>query len=122
MCKKSNGCLQEFLDSLWYMIDSIQGKLSLESYLEILSQYTDSLIRSSEQEGLSYRDGVCHLCAAASRDSLVFTIELFFTDQVGQLVQKRAERALPNKKFTRESVRKAQAGPLQFHIDPPERG
>lgn len=112
---------QELIDSFYYMIDSIQGKLSLDSYLDILGQYTDSLILASAQEGLSYLSGTCTIRADEAGKALLFSVELFFLGTGSQPVQKSAERALPNKKFTREAVRKVQASPLRFSIDPPKR-
>lgn len=122
---KIGSLLQELVDAFFYMIDSIQGKLSLESYLEILSQYADALIYASKQEGLSYQDGSCSVCADESRHMLLFSLEFFFMRDDLQAVKKSAERALPYEKFTRETVKKVQRGSLRFHIDLPpsiERG
>lgn len=121
MSDKKDSILQELFDAFKYMRESKKGKYSLDTYLDIIGEYTDRLILQCQKDGCVYMGGNCKVCVADKcLNQILFRIELFFEDKEKKGVIKEAERHLECSKFTTESVVKIKEnGELIFEIEAP---
>ncbi len=112
---------QELINSIHFAVDSKKGKYSLESYLEILGEYTDRVILSAKQEGFSFTGGTCSVFKSKdTTESLIFSIKIFFRDRNGAQMSKEAQRTFPADKFTRGAVLAISSEALIFNIEEPK--
>lgn len=117
---KSKSAWKEFLESIQFCFDSKKGKYSLESYLEIIGQYTDQLILQTEDSGLIYTAGECIVSRSTQEESYDFGVMMYFIDEQGNAIKKEAFRKIPITKFTREAVEQIGTKKLKFNIEKPE--
>ncbi|MCD8096861.1 MAG: hypothetical protein LUE31_02265 [Lachnospiraceae bacterium] len=71
-----SGTVSEIKKSVNYLFQSMAGKDSLDSLLQRLGEYTDSIIAQRRDEGKEFQEGVCTLSVGADPD--IVDIELFF--------------------------------------------
>ena len=117
--KKST--FQELIDSIHFYFDSKRGRYSLETYLQIISKYVDSLILSTEKEGMKYLGGDCKVKKNNEQDGfLSFHVEMFFEDINGNAIKKEAHRNLKIEKFTKGTINLIGNDEKKFNIDKPE--
>ncbi len=71
-----SGAVSEIKKSVNYLFQSMAGKDSLDSLLQRLGEYTDSIIVQRRDEGKEFQEGVCTLSVGMDPDMI--DIELFF--------------------------------------------
>ncbi|MCD8176666.1 MAG: hypothetical protein LUE98_04280 [Tannerellaceae bacterium] len=71
-----SGAVSEIKKSVNYLFQSMAGKDSLDSLLQRLGEYTDSIIVQRRDEGKEFQEGVCMLSVGTDPDAV--DIELFF--------------------------------------------
>lgn len=117
---KEKSLLDVFFDSVQYMIQSIQGKYKLETYLEILSEYTDSQIRNWEKNGFLYIEGELIVTTDKDRKDISFAIYMIFQDADQKRKLKSAEKSVEKYKFTKETIERLETAlEMKFEIERP---
>lgn len=119
---KNKSAWKEFLESIQFCFDSKKGKYSLESYLEIIGEYTDRLILQTEGSGLIYTGGECAVSRSMEEESYDFGIIMYFVDEENHAIKKEAFRKIPITKFTRETAEQIGTEKLKFSIEKPKGG
>ena len=119
MYKNSRSTLGELWDSIKFWHESKRGKYGLETYLNILSEFTDRLIKEAEQSGLTYVGGECQIVNIQAEKLYDFHIKMYFQDKYGEQILKEARRKLPKDRFTSETEQMIGAG-QRFEIRRPE--
>ncbi|GEM_PF-1779329 len=122
--QEQGGLKQAFnslFDSFKYMFQSAKGKRSLETYLEIISEFTDDTIIQSKKEGLNYVGGECSMKINPENPmEIMATIELQFQTRDGVWKKKEAKRILEKNTFTDDAIKQIGVGQgLKFEINPP---
>lgn len=109
--------LKEMLDSVKFSIESKKGKYSLDTYLDILGEYTDLQIINGEKEGLEYIGGKCSdkVCEK-NPEYMEFVVELYFENQWGEPVKREARRNIPLNKFVSETISTVGKETLSFYV------
>lgn len=120
MERKEPGALNEFFEAIKFCLESKKGRYSLQTYLDIVGEYADRQILTSEENGLTYMGGDCRVRRNDSTKTIAFRVKLFFRDQVGESLEKEAERDLPFNKFVSETVKQVGNEELIFNISRPE--
>ena len=82
----------EFIKAIQYLNDSKKGKLDLDTYLDMMGQFTDSEIVSAKKDGLEYLEGKCTVVP-----------EMFFRAQNGDEILKEFTVDKPTDFFVRET-------------------
>lgn len=102
--KDIKGAFDEFIKALKFRNDSKQGKFSIDTYLDMLGDYTDKLIIDTKKEGLVYSNGKCTVTQNELKDSLIFHVELFFTQKdKEEMILKELSVNKPKDAFVRET-------------------
>lgn len=96
----------ELMDSIKFCRESKRGKYSLDTYLDIVEEYTDGQIKSAEIEGLTYIGGECQIINSYEMKTYDFEVKMYFEDSKGEKIVKEAKRSLPKDKFVSETDRK----------------
>ena len=122
MNKENRSAWKEFCESIQFFIDSKTGKFSLETYLEIIGEYTDRLIIEAEGTGMCYSGGECTVKKNPNEKVYEFNVIIHFTDIDNMTICKEAVRKIPIDRFTREATDQIGTGEIKFRIDKPERG
>ena len=92
-------------DAIKYFMESKRGKYTLDTYLDIVGEYTDRQIKAAEETGLRYVGGTCKVTSLTDKDVFVFEIKMYFEDLKGKNVLKEAKRSLPKNRFVSETSR-----------------
>ncbi len=116
---RKNSIWSELWNSIKYCKESKSGKYSLDTYLDILEEYTDRQIIEAEEGGLTYLGGECQVINS-SDNAYEFSIQMFFSDDSGEKIIKDAKRNLPKNKFVSET-KQAVGGKIKFEIQRPNR-
>ena len=116
---RKNSIWSELWNSIKYCKESKSGKYSLDTYLDILGEYTDRQIIESEEGGLTYLGGECQVINS-SDNTYEFFIQMFFSDDSGEKIIKDAKRNLPKNKFVSET-KQAVGKKIKFEIQRPNR-
>lgn len=116
---RKNSIWSELWNSIKYCKESKSGKYSLDTYLDILGEYTDRQIIESEEGGLTYLGGECQVINS-SDNTYEFFIQMFFSDDSGEKIIKDAKRNLPKNKFVSET-KQAVGEKIKFEIQRPNR-
>ena len=103
---ESKSLISEVMSSVKYMFQSAQGKYSLETYLEILSEFTDSEIMDGEEKGLKFVGGEVRFKSVRNDNYVSIVIELEFQDGFGEWRLKKAERKIEKDRFVEETVQR----------------
>jgi hypothetical protein len=116
------GLFGSFKQSIKYLFQSAKGKYSIETYLSILSEFTDTTIISSEAEGLKFVGGEAKFHMLHGAKLIDVIIELEFKTSSGDWKLKKAERKIECNKFTYEALNTIEnAGELKFSVEEPNR-
>lgn len=107
-------------EQLLYLLDSMRGKYSFTTYLEVMNDFIDEEIRNMQAQGLHYTGG--HVVFQDRNGACDIQLELFFLHpQSNQYSVKRAERQLPKQKFVRRDVDLLEKQKrLEFNVEKPE--
>lgn len=107
-------------EQLLYLLDSMRGKYSFDTYLEVMNDFIDEEIRNMQAQGLRYTGG--HVVFEDRNDDCDIQVELFFLHpQSNQYSVKRAKRQLPKKKFVRRDIELLEKQEkLEFNVEKPE--
>lgn len=116
---RKNSIWSELWNSIKYCKESKSGKYSLDTYLDILEEYTDRQIIEAEEGGLTYLGGECQVINS-SDNTYEFSIQMFFSDDSGEKIIKNAKRNLPKNKFVSET-KQAVGKKIKFEIQRPNR-
>ena len=108
----------ELWDSIKFCKESKSGKYSLDTYLDIVGEYTDGQIKLAESEGLTYLGGECQITNWYETKSYDFEVKMFFEDSKGEKIIKKAKRNLPKDKFVSETDREI-GKKIRFEIQRP---
>lgn len=111
-----------FREQFFYFWDSMMGRYSFVSYLEIMNDFIDDEIRQTQAQGLRYTGGQVTLSSDATRKDCDITVELYFSQPGSDKYSvKRAARQLPKSKFIRRDIALLeQQQHISFTIEKPE--
>lgn len=120
--EKKVGIWDSIKKALKYTYQSAQGKYSLETYLEVLGQYTDDEIREFISSGHTYGGGEVVFSAGESEVSIKAVVKMYFVEKsTGKNKMKKAERYLEKSMFTDEAIEQiVRKGDIAFEINAPE--
>lgn len=120
--EKRGGMWDAIKSALKFTYQSAQGKYSLETYLEVLGQYTDDEIREFTSSGHSYGGGELVFSTDKSDVSIKAVLKMYFVEtSTGKYKMKKAERYLEKSMFTDEAVDQIEnKGEMAFEINAPE--
>ena len=109
-------------DQILYLLDSIQGKYSFESYLQIMSDFVDHEILQTQASGLNYTGGHIIFSTEPAQTDCTVEVELYFAPpETTTYTVKRAVRQLPKAKFVRKDVAMLEKElRLEFEVEKPE--
>jgi hypothetical protein len=115
-----NSLFGELKRNFLYMFQSAKGKYSLSTYIDILSEFTDSTINEARKKNLHYKDG--ELIFKDQDDNKInVLINMNFIDNNNADIQKKAERNLEKKIFTSEAITKIeQEEEIHYSIEAPK--
>ena len=108
----------ELWDSIKFCKESKSGKYSLDTYLDIVGEYTDGQIKLAESEGLTYLGGECQITNSYETKTYDFEVKMFFEDSKGEKIIKEAKRNLSKDKFVSETDREI-GKKIRFEIQRP---
>ncbi len=122
---------QKIKESFWeslkvalkYAFHSAKGRYNLDSYLEILSRFTDEEINSELDKGFVYDGGEVTFYAQQNKNVFKIVIEMIFYDiENKKKYLKKAERELEKKMFVEETISQLEKnGITTFEIKAPRR-
>ena len=117
------GALTELKESLGYLFQSIQGRYSMESYLDILGEFTDEQINIALDSGYIYRGGELTFSTDPDQDVVKASVTMRFYDKDSNKdITKKAERQLKKKTFTSEAIKYLEDNTeVTYEIKPPRR-
>lgn len=116
---KDTSIWSELWDSIKFCKESKSGKYSLDTYLDIVGEYTDRQIKSAEDEGMTYLGGECQITNSYETNTYDFEVKMFFEDCKDEKIVKEAKRSLPKDKFVSETDREI-GKKIKFEIQRPE--
>lgn len=109
-------------EQLIYLLDSMSGKYSFLTYLDIMNDFIDEEIRQEQAQGLRYTGGHVIFLNNTTHNSCDILVELFFLrPENDKYLVKRAERQLSKSQFIRRDIallEKQQR--LEFNVEKPE--
>ncbi|MCD7763021.1 MAG: hypothetical protein LUI14_07445 [Lachnospiraceae bacterium] len=98
----SKSLINELWNSIKYAYESKKGKLSLDTYLDIVGEYADQLIeKTEEKDHLIYQGGYCEVSQLS--DSYRFDVKLYFRSDTGEDILKEASRDISKERFVTET-------------------
>lgn len=109
---------RELWDSIKFCKESKSGKYSIDTYLDIVGEYTDRKIKASEENGLKYIGGECQIINSYGTKTYDFEVQMFFEDSKGKKIVKEAKRSLSKDKFLSETDGKV-GKKIKFEIQRP---
>jgi len=109
----------ELWNAIKYCKESKRGKYSLDTYLDIIGEYTDRQILNAEQEGLKYLGGECRIHNSFENEEFDFEIKMFFENDGGNSLVKESKWSLPKERFTSETEQGIEKD-IRFEIQKPE--
>lgn len=115
--------VKEFKSAIKYFFQSVKGKYSIASYLEILSEFTDGEINAALDNGEVYGGGEVTFLSVSNSDTLDVTAEMrFYDDKEKKIKTRKAERKLQRKLFTDDALKVFDNnGQTTFEIKAPRR-
>lgn len=116
--EQENSIWSELWGSIKFYKESKHGKYSLDTYLDIVGEYTDRQINSAEAEGLIYLGGECQIINSHETDTYDFKVKMFFEDCKGENILKESKRSLLKAKFISETEREVGES-IKFKIQRP---
>lgn len=118
---RENSIWNELWNSIKFYRESISGKYSLDTYLDIVGEYTDRQIIEAEESGLTYLGGECQIINSSDNNTYDFSVQMFFSNNSGEKIVKEAQRNLPKDKFVSETDL-AVGEKIKFEIQRPNKG
>ena len=118
MKERENSIWSELWDSIKCCKESKRGKYSLDTYLDIVGEYTDRQIKLAAEEGLTYLGGECQITNSNETNTYDFAIKMFFEDSKGENITKEANRNLPKERFVSEMDREV-GDKIRYEIQRP---
>lgn len=118
---RENSVWSELWNSIKYCKESKSGKYSLNTYLDIVGEYTDRQIIEAEETGLTYLGGECQIINSSDTNTYDFSVQMFFSDGSGEKIVKEAKRNLPKDKFVSETDQSV-GEKIKFEIQRPNKG
>lgn len=108
--------------ALKFAYQSSQGKYSLETYLEVLGEYTDDEIKEFAGKGHSFSGGEVVFSTYKDKDTIKAIIKMYFVEtSTGKNKLKKAERDLEKSMFTSEAISTMESkGEIAYEINSPE--
>ena len=103
MGKQIKSALDELIGSFRFYSESKKGKYSLDTYLDIIGEYTDRIVLECEKENYTFRGGTCTAKNNNAECTYDFTVKIYFQDNDGKEIVKEATRSLPKERFTSET-------------------
>ena len=103
MGKQIKSALDELIGSFRFYRESKKGKYSLDTYLDIIGEYTDRIVLECEKENYTFRGGTCTAKNNNVECTYDFTVKIYFQDNDGKEIVKEATRSLPKERFTSET-------------------
>lgn len=115
--------VKEFKSAMKYFFQSVKGRYSIDSYLEILSEFTDGEINAALDNGEVYGGGEVTFLSVSNGDALDVTVEMrFYDDKEKKIKTRKAERKLQRKLFTDDALKVFDNnGQTTFEIKAPRR-
>lgn len=115
--------VKEFKSAMKYFFQSVKGRYSIDSYLEILSEFTDGEINAALDNGEVYGGGEVTFLSVSNGDALDVTVEMrFYDDKEKKIKTRKAERKLQRKLFTDDALKVFDNnGQTSFEIKAPRR-
>ena len=117
-------------DSIWdaiknalkFTYQSAQGKYDLNSYLEVLGEYTDKEIKEFIAAGYSYGGGEAVFSTKPGDVSIKAVVKMYFLEkETNKHKMKKAERFLEKSMFVDETISELEnKGEVAFEINAPE--
>lgn len=105
---------KDFVTAFCELVQSYQGKYTLESYLGLVGEFADQVILKSLKDNLKYEKGMCYVFdKGATQDMFTISIELYFSNQSKKTILKKAEREIAKERFTRESIKIIESKKIQ---------
>lgn len=114
-----NSVWSELLYSIKYFRESKKGKYSLDTYLDIVGEYTDRQIKKAEEKGFKYLGGECQITNSYDTNTYDYAVQMFFLDSKGEKIVKEAKRNIPKDKFVSETDGKV-GERIKFEIQRPD--
>ena len=113
----------ELKDAFKYLLQSAKGKYSVESYLKVLSEFTDEEINTALDNGELYGGGEVTFLSVINSSTLAVSVEMrFYSEKEKKTKTRKAERELERKMFTDEALRLFDRnGETTFEIKTPRR-
>lgn len=111
----------ELWNSIKYYMESKRGKYGLDTYLDIVEEYTDRQIIEAEKNGLIYLGGECEILNSRDTDTYDFSLQMYFKNNSGEKIVKEAKRNLPKDKFVSETAQYV-GEKIKFEIQRPNKG
>lgn len=108
----------ELWDSIKFCKESKNGRYSLDTYLDIVGEYTDRQIELAEKNGLIYLGGECQIINLYDTNAYNFEVKMFFEDIKGEKIIKEAKRNLSKDKFVSETDQEV-GDKIKFEIQRP---
>lgn len=115
---QENSVWSELWDSIKFCKESKSGKYSLDTYLDIVGEYTDRQIKMAESEGLTYLGGECQITNSHETKAFDFEVKMYFEDIKSEKIVKEAKRSLPKERFVSETDREV-GEKIRFEIHRP---
>ena len=115
--------VKEFKSAIKYFFQSVKGRYSIDSYLEIMSEFTDGEINAALDNGEVYGGGEVTFWSVSNSDTLDVTVEMrFYDDKEKKIKTRKAERKLQRKLFTDDALKVFDNnGQTTFEIKAPRR-
>lgn len=116
------GFLTRIKNDIKYVFQSSKGKYSLNTYVELLGEITDSVILEVINKDCDYIDGEVLFSSNTGKNDIIIVIEMRFKNRSnGKLIIKRAEQDVGKENFVDEAVKSIEkSGTLRFDILMPE--
>ena len=107
--------------ALIFAAQSAQGKYSLETYLEVLGEYTDQEITEFTSNGYLYGGGEVVFSTKKGDPNVKAVVKMYFLETATKKDKlKKAERLLEKKMFTDEAIAEFEKkGEVAFEINAP---
>ena len=118
MKKLTKSVLDELISSFKFYKESKKGKYSLDTYLDIISEYTDRMILQCEKESYIFLGGMCKAINNDIENTYDFTVNIYFLSCDGKRIMKEATRKLSKERFTSETEQELSTEKL-FEIKKP---
>lgn len=120
--RNESGVWENIKTTLKFTYQSAIGKYSLETYLEVLGEYTDSEIIDFLEKGYTYGGGEVTFLTEKSEDTIKVMVKMYFFERITKKNKlKQAERSLEKNIFTDETIKTLEEKRLvMYEINEPE--